>query len=181
MVKRYRFDDELKNDPVEYQRIQELFKVEVAFLVTVRISAPRLGSSERSLLQLDMSIITPFLKPCQALGTLGAHWVLGCSTVGFSYRPVLRRFSIRHPGITVTANVAQLLAFPADKLLEAILPSGQFTTFGYIWCLDPRKSNLKEHMVITILANIGFFTPYPDYVRLLVISPVQSRDRKSVV
>lgn len=83
-------------------------------------------------------------------------------------------FSIRQPGITVSASVAQLLAFPAGKFLEAILPSREFTTFGYTWSLNSGKFNLKEHMVITIMANVGFATPFTNYVRLLIISPAQS-------
>ena len=83
-------------------------------------------------------------------------------------------FSARQPGITVSANVAQLLAFPAGKLLEAILPSRKFTTFGYTWSLNPGKFNLKEHMVITIMANVGLTTPYTGYVRLSEIYLVQS-------
>ena len=82
-------------------------------------------------------------------------------------------FSIRQPGITVSANVAQLLAFPAGKLLEAILPSRQFTTFGYTWSLNPGRFNLKEHMVITIMANVGFSTPYTGYVRLIGVFSMQ--------
>ena len=90
------------------------------------------------------------------------------------YRGFINQFfSIRQPGITVTANVAQLLAFPVGKLLEAILPSRQFTTFGYAWSLNPGKFNLKEHMVITIMANVGFSTPYTGYV-CLAISLIQS-------
>ena len=82
-------------------------------------------------------------------------------------------FSIRQPGITVSANVAQLLAFPAGKLLEAILPSRQFSTLGYTWSLNPGKFNLKEHMMITIMANVGFTTPFTSFVCLPVISPTQ--------
>ena len=80
-------------------------------------------------------------------------------------------FSIRQPGITVTANVAQLLAFPAGKLLEAVLPTREVTTFGYAWSLNPGKFNLKEHMVITIMANVGFALPFTNYVRLRLLSP----------
>ena len=73
------------------------------------------------------------------------------------------------PGIMVPPNVFQLLAFPAGKLLEAILPTKQFTTFGYTWSLNPGKFNLKEHMVITIMAQVGFITvPYSDSVRLTI-------------
>jgi hypothetical protein len=50
--------------------------------------------------------------------------------------------------------------FPAGKFLEKVLPTHQFTTLGYTWSLNPGKFNMKEHMVITIMANAGFDTPY---------------------
>lgn len=46
-------------------------------------------------------------------------------------------FSIRQPGIGVGSNIAQLLAYPAGKLFEKVLPSTQFTTLGYTWSLNP--------------------------------------------
>jgi len=84
-------------------------------------------------------------------------------------------FSIRQPGITVSANVAQLLAFPAGKLLEAVLTSRRFTTFGYTWSLNPGKFNLKEHMVVTIMANVGLSLPIVPFVGVFAILPVHSR------
>jgi hypothetical protein len=54
--------------------------------------------------------------------------------------------------------------FPAGKFLEKIFPTHQFTTFGYIWSFNPGKFNKKEHMVITIMANVGFQTPYTTFV-----------------
>jgi hypothetical protein len=51
-------------------------------------------------------------------------------------------------------------AFPAGKFLEKVLPTRQFTTFGYTWSFNPGKFNMKEHTVITIMANAGFDTPY---------------------
>jgi hypothetical protein len=44
--------------------------------------------------------------------------------------------------------------------LEKVLPTRRFTTFGYTWGLNPGKFNMKEHMVITIMANVGFCNPY---------------------
>jgi hypothetical protein len=58
-------------------------------------------------------------------------------------------------------------AFPAGKFLEKVLPTHQFTTFGYTWNLNPGKFNMKEHMVITIMANVGFTTPYTSDVSAL--------------
>ncbi|KAK0481199.1 OPT-domain-containing protein [Armillaria luteobubalina] len=69
-------------------------------------------------------------------------------------------FSIRQPGISIEANVAQLLAYPVGKALERVLPTRKFLTFGYEWSLNSGKFNMKEHMVITIMANVGFNLPY---------------------
>jgi len=74
-------------------------------------------------------------------------------------------FNNRQPGAMVTCNAAKLLAFPAGKFLEAILPTRQFTTLGYTWSLNPGKFSIKEHTVITIMANIGFPVQEVDYVR----------------
>ena len=85
-------------------------------------------------------------------------------------------FSIRSPGIELLVNVAQMLAFPAGKLLEVILPSRQFTTFGYTWSFNPGKFNLKEHIVITIMANVGLSIPYTSNVRgRFSMSPVHDQ------
>jgi len=58
-------------------------------------------------------------------------------------------------------------AFPAGKFLEKVLPTHQFTTFGYTWSINPGKFNKKEHIVITIMANVGFETHYTAYVSSL--------------
>ena len=54
--------------------------------------------------------------------------------------------------------------FPAGKFLEKVLPTRQFTTFGYTWSLNPGKFNMKEHMVITIMSNVGLHAPYTNDV-----------------
>ena len=54
--------------------------------------------------------------------------------------------------------------FLAGKFLEKVLPTRQFTTLGYTWNLNPGKFNMKEHMVITIMANIGVYPPYTTQV-----------------
>ena len=76
----------------------------------------------------------------------------------------------------VSADVAQLLAFPVGKLLEATLPTRRFTTFGYAWSLNPGKFNIKEHMVISIMASVGLSPPpFVLYVSVPAISPAHSR------
>jgi OPT family small oligopeptide transporter len=63
-------------------------------------------------------------------------------------------------------------AFPAGKLLEAILPNREFTTFGGTWSLNPGKFNMKEHMVITIMANVGFTTPNTAFIIWVQYLPI---------
>ena len=48
--------------------------------------------------------------------------------------------------------------------MEKVLPTAEFNTFGFTWSLNPGKFNMKEHMVITIMANVGFASPYTAYV-----------------
>ncbi|WRT70854.1 OPT family small oligopeptide transporter [Kwoniella shivajii] len=69
-------------------------------------------------------------------------------------------FEIRQPTIKVTSEVAQLLAYPAGKLLERIMPAWEFNLFGSRHSLNPGTFNKKEHMLITIMATVGYNTPY---------------------
>jgi len=115
-----------------------------------------------------------------AAGYVDRRGILQTSAHMFNHRLPYRTFinqffSIRQPGITVSANVAQLLAFPTSKFLEAVLPSRRFTTFGYTWSLNPGRFNLKEHMVVTIMANVGLSLPIVPFVGDLVILPMHCR------
>jgi OPT family oligopeptide transporter len=64
------------------------------------------------------------------------------------------------PSVMVTGIVAQLTALPLGKGLEKILPTKCFRTFGYTWSLNPGPFNIKEHVVITVMANIVVFGAY---------------------
>lgn len=93
--------------------------------------------------------------PCSTIRV----WVIG---LGFSILLgfINQLFSIRQPSITVLANVAQLLSFPLGKACEKILPDVGFTLFGVRHSLNPGPFNKKEHMLITIMANVAYQTPY---------------------
>ncbi|KAK6906266.1 OPT family small oligopeptide transporter [Kwoniella mangroviensis CBS 8507] len=69
-------------------------------------------------------------------------------------------FEIRQPSIQVSSEVAQLLAYPAGKLCEKLLPDWGFTLFGKRHSLNGSKFTKKEHMLITIMATVGYNTPY---------------------
>ncbi|RDB28960.1 Glutathione transporter 1 [Hypsizygus marmoreus] len=63
-------------------------------------------------------------------------------------------FSLRYPSVFVTGIVAQLLSLPLGKGLEKILPTTKFNTFGYVWSFNPGPFSIKEHVCITVMANV---------------------------
>ncbi|OAA56306.1 Tetrapeptide transporter, OPT1/isp4 [Niveomyces insectorum RCEF 264] len=99
-------------------------------------------------------------------------WTIG---IGFSIALAFinQLFSIRQPSITVLSNVAQLLSYPVGKLWEKTVPDWGFhlpaTVFGHSVArtrisLNPGPFNKKEHMLITIMANVAFNTPYTNNI-----------------
>jgi len=90
-------------------------------------------------------------------------WVIGVAfVVLLSF--INQLFTIRQPAVYVSANVAQLLCYPLGKLAEKVLPDVGFTLFGSRHSLNPGKFSRKEHMLITIMANVGSNTPYTDNI-----------------
>ncbi|KAG8831066.1 hypothetical protein FRC18_007173 [Serendipita sp. 400] len=77
-------------------------------------------------------------------------------------------FSMRYPSIQITALVAQLVALPAGKVCERIFTARYFTitlpnfsrrpgdawTHRYRFTLNPGPFNIKEHCLITVMANV---------------------------
>lgn len=64
-------------------------------------------------------------------------------------------FSMRYPSLFITGIVVQLITLPFGRALEKILPTKQFKTFGYTWSLNPGPFNIKEHVCITVMANVS--------------------------
>ncbi|KAJ7140663.1 OPT-domain-containing protein [Mycena epipterygia] len=144
-ARRYLFDEDLKQNSAEYKHLYEELKVEAAMInINSAYAEVRAVVSNHD----DTSV---------PAGTFRA-WFIGTIFVGAGGF-INQFFSIRFPGITVGSNVAQVLAYPFAKLLE-FLPTTEYTTFGYTWSLNPGPFNPKEHMIITIMANVGFNTPY---------------------
>jgi OPT family oligopeptide transporter len=73
-------------------------------------------------------------------------------------------FANRNPSVSISANVAQLIAYPCGKFLHKVLPTRTFTTFGRKWTLNPGPFNKKEHMLITIMANVSFSAGYTNFI-----------------
>ncbi|KAL8283781.1 hypothetical protein RQP46_005213 [Phenoliferia psychrophenolica] len=65
-------------------------------------------------------------------------------------------FSARNPGIVVNTFCAQVLSYPFGMLFAWALPTKSWTMFGHRCSLNPGPFNIKEHMLITIMANVTF-------------------------
>ncbi|KAL5397514.1 hypothetical protein PMIN02_002273 [Paraphaeosphaeria minitans] len=104
--------------------------------------------------------------PCSTIRA----WTIGIIYVSAGVL-INQLFYIRQPSITLESNVAQLLAYPAGKAWEAWVPSREFKLFGQTHNLNPGKFNKKEHMLITIMANVGFTTPYTTDIIFVPVSP----------
>ncbi|KAJ5692286.1 hypothetical protein N7462_001709 [Penicillium macrosclerotiorum] len=86
-------------------------------------------------------------------------WILGMffTTVGSGLNMFL---SMRSPAISFPAIVVQLLVYPIGCLWAKLMPTREFTTFGVHWTLNPGPFNIKEHTVITIMANVSIGYAY---------------------
>lgn len=143
---RYLRDSTLKADPTEYAKVHEELRLQAALMYT------------NSAYPEVRAVVDNHDDPSMPVATFRA-WFIGMIFVAIEAF-INQFFYLRQPGIQITYNVVQVLAFPAGKLLEAILPTWKFNTFGYTWTLNPGHFNLKEHMLITIMANVGYSTPY---------------------
>lgn len=86
-------------------------------------------------------------------------WVLGMFfvTLGSGINMFL---SMRNPAISLPSVVALLLAYPMGCFWAKTMPTRVFTTFGKQWTLNPGPFNVKEHAVITIMANVSIGYAY---------------------
>ncbi|KAH9917382.1 OPT-domain-containing protein [Epithele typhae] len=152
LIEKYFDGEAAATDPVEHAKLYEELKVEAALVI---INSPyaevRAVVSAEDDPEMPSFTIRAFI--------IGMVYVcIGAFINQF--------FEIRQPSISVDSNVAQLLAYPAGKFLEKVLPDWGFVVpfIGERLSLNPGPFNMKEHMVITIMANVGFKNPYTTYI-----------------
>lgn len=78
-------------------------------------------------------------------------WSLGIifsALLGF----VNQFFWYRQNALTLTPLVVQLLSFPLGKFMEKVIPKSRF--------FNPGPFNIKEHVLITTMANCCYQTAY---------------------
>ena len=82
-------------------------------------------------------------------------WVIGMLlvTVGSAMNML---FSLRSPSINITSFVAQLVAYPLGIGWDWIMPKKKFRVFGRTFSLNGSPFNVKEHTLITVMANVTF-------------------------
>lgn len=100
--------------------------------------------------------------PSEPAGTIRA-WVIGLVFVVLQSF-VNQLFSVRQPSIRLQAPVIQLLSFPLGKAWEKWMPTGEFAAFGSTHRLNPGRFNQKEHMLISIMANVAAGLPHSRYI-----------------
>ncbi|KAF9951058.1 hypothetical protein BGZ70_001132, partial [Mortierella alpina] len=102
-------------------------------------------------------------------------WVMGLTSI-FSLSFINQRSEPTDPGffrespMVVGALVVQLISYPAGQFMARVLPSRKFHLFGSTFSLNPGPFNVKEHVLITILASCGAGTAYA--VDIIVIQRV---------
>jgi hypothetical protein len=79
-------------------------------------------------------------------------------TIGLLFVVILsfinQLFSVRQPSIRLGAAVVQLLSFPLGRAWERWMPSE----------INPGRFNQKEHMLISIMANVATALPHSRYI-----------------
>ncbi|KAI5864126.1 OPT-domain-containing protein [Durotheca rogersii] len=149
-IKEFLGDDEIIQNPEKHAVLIEEMKLQAALIT---INSPY--AEVRAVVDNHDDVTIP-------CGTLRA-WIIG---LGFSVLLAFinQLFSIRQPAISVQANVAQLLAFPVGKAFERLLPDAGFTLWGTRHSLNPGPFSRKEHMLITIMANVAWNYPYSNNI-----------------
>ncbi|KAI0706064.1 OPT oligopeptide transporter [Cytidiella melzeri] len=86
-------------------------------------------------------------------------WLLGITTV-FVITMANTLMSLRSWNFTLNTLIIQVAILPFGKLMAYALPTKRFQTLGYEWTLNPGPFNVKEHTLITAMANVTWMTPY---------------------
>ncbi|KKF95311.1 Sexual differentiation process protein isp4 [Ceratocystis fimbriata CBS 114723] len=86
-------------------------------------------------------------------------WVIGLGLVVFG-ASMNSLFSLRSPSISVSALLAQVIAWPLGHGWALLVPNCAFNIFGRELSLNPGPFNIKEHTIIVIMASVSFSVAY---------------------
>jgi hypothetical protein len=105
------------------------------------------------------AVVSPTDNPDEPVNTVRA-WTLGLLLACFGAL-INQLFSLRQPSIYVNQIVAQLIAYPLGKFWADYFPS----------FINPGKFTRKEHMLITVMANVAFGVGYSGYIVVVQLVP----------
>jgi OPT family small oligopeptide transporter len=85
-------------------------------------------------------------------------WVLGLLLVTIA-SGLNQLFFLRYPSFSLNSLICQLIAYPLGCAWARWMPKHEFNFFGLKWKLNPGPFNMKEHTVITVMANCSLSGP----------------------
>lgn len=100
------------------------------------------------------ALVDPTDDPSTPVNTFRV-WVLG-TIFAILGTGVDQFFSLRYPGISIYSYLIQFLSYPCGLLMAKVLPTYRFPFGRFSFTLNPGPFNQKEHMLITIMANVAF-------------------------
>ncbi|PVF96622.1 OPT-domain-containing protein [Serendipita vermifera] len=137
----------IKEDPVNYERLLKEVKMEAALII---------NDSPYVEVRAVVSNTDDVNEACSTIRS----WTLGILLACFG-AIINQLFDLRQPSIYIDQIVAQLLAYPLGKLWADYFPS----------IINPGKFTRKEHMLITVMANVSFQVGYAGNIILVQIIP----------
>ncbi|KAJ5658104.1 OPT oligopeptide transporter [Penicillium longicatenatum] len=100
------------------------------------------------------AVVDPVDDPEVSASTFRS-WFIGLAlTVVFT--GVNQLFTLRYPTIILYSYVSQVVSYPIGVFMAKVLPTRQFSLLGWRFSFNPGPFNQKEHMLITVMANVGY-------------------------
>lgn len=128
------------------------------------------------------AVVDPTDDPSLPVNTFRV-WVLG-TIFAILGTGIDQFFSLRYPGITIYSYLIQFLAYPCGLLMAKLLPTARVPLGRLSFTLNPGPFNQKEHMLITIMANVAFGgfngTAYVTYILQVLRLPQYYNDQTLV-
>lgn len=88
-------------------------------------------------------------------------------------------FYLRQTSITISYAVVALLSLPVGHLMARILPTRQFSIFGWAFSLNPGPFSIKEHVLIGTMTACNTYTAYA--VDIVILQEIYYGDKKPFI
>ncbi|KAG0240841.1 hypothetical protein BGW41_006596 [Actinomortierella wolfii] len=157
-------EEELHNEKYEERKDAEDARVELeeeddSPIEEVRITVPNTDDTS---------------APCNTF----RMWFLGlafAAAVSF----VNQFFYMRQTSVTIGYAVVALLSLPVGHFMARVLPTRQYSLFGFQFTLNPGPFSIKEHVLIGTMTSVNTYTAYA--VDIVVLQKVFYGDAKPFI